>query len=219
MGKSISTKYGDFDDQAVTDYFQFLVKAGKIHAFKSFQHQDLDQYQQYTWVVTIKKRWEYVCTIVLFPSEECRNLDLAYELSRSCVIVTSREKPQRQILNKVKSRLLPVIFGAEAERHVEKVVNTELALEGGATIHCFPSSMNDDINGVDMNIYYRPNQRSDVIKMPLQIKFETVSKIKLQSHIDKFPHIPVLLYKKDSEYIRSEIVRLLNYHIAQSDTN
>lgn len=205
----------DFDGQVITDYFQRLVERGKINAFKSFQHSNCDTHQEFIWVVEIKKRWMYECKVVVYPTHEEMKTDLEMSSSRRCVIVSCKTKSQTILLSKIKSKLFSVMYGAKAERHVESIVNNELELEGGATIHSFPSSKNDDLNGADLHIYLRPDPKSDVIRIPLQIKSINTNDEKLQAHFVKFPHIPVLLYKNDSEYIKSEIVRLINEYVAK----
>ncbi|MBP6856486.1 MAG: hypothetical protein KBC42_00860 [Candidatus Pacebacteria bacterium] len=210
MGKSTSKTLEDFDGQVITDYFQNLVNSKQIESMFLFEKTEEPSYVEYTWHLEIKKRWSYKCVIVLHSADVKRDSIEVKSLSRRCRIVLHQHESIAMLMGCVNNAIQSVLRGVHAEKFVMNVINNELVLKNNGAFHCFPTSEKDDRNGADLSVYYKENPSSIAVRIQIQVTRDSMESDKVVNHLIKYPNIPILVFKEDSEYIKDKVIEIFN---------
>jgi Tat protein secretion system quality control protein TatD with DNase activity len=210
MEESTSKTLLDFDGQVITDYFQSLVNSKQIESMCLFEQKEKSTHIKYSWHLVIKKRWSYKCVIVLHSADVRRDSVEVTSLSRRCKIVLHRHESIVMLKGCVKNAIQSVLRGVNAEKFVMNVINNELVLKNNGSFHCFPTSEKDDKNGADLSVYYKENPSSIAVRIQIQVTRDSMESEKVVNHLIKYPNIPILVFKEDSEYIKDRVIEIFN---------
>lgn len=202
-----------FDGQVITDYFQSLVLSKTINKLDSIKAKKDKDSEIFEWGLVIKKRWNYLCKVVILPITTEYVTPEIISSSRRCSITLHGSESLTVLLSNFRSLMNAVINGAQAENYVMDIVNNHLLLNGKATLHCLPASTKDDVNGIDCYLYFKMTPSSKVVKIPLQIKYARDYSDCVRKHMEKFPTIPVVFTRNSIDNIKKQILDVVNTHL------
>ncbi len=225
MVKRKSQTLEDFDGQVITDYFQTFVDKKKINGFEYFATKSGTEWIEYKWNTQIRKRWKYECIIIVYTNNKKYFSPHVKTSSRFCKINVHQSQKLSQIIKIVCTCFEQVLRGAEAEKLVMNIINNDLVLPDRVCAHCFPASSKDDINGVDLNMYLRVTPRSDVVKLPLQVKrtrfnsrkmlrFQNILKFKLNTS-----NVYIVAVDNNVDEIKKQLFQIVMENIQGHNTS
>jgi hypothetical protein len=216
MEESMSKALDDFDGQVITDHFQSLVNLNKIYSFDSFQYKKKKPFKKYHWQLVIKKRWKYDCVVEIHSKDTEYFNPKITSSSRFCKIKVHQSEKLSVLKIHILKEFALVCRGVEAEKYVMSVINNKIDLNNDISVHCFPSSATDDMKGIDFYLYVRMSPKSDVIKIPIQVKCALPDSKYVNKHLRDFPHVPIIFYKRNVYHIKQRILEIIDEQIVQN---